>query len=317
MLAPMVGSFIGASHQVSWRWVEWITLIMSACVLVLILLLQPETYAPILLSWKAQEVRKITGDSRFRSELEIRHKSFPQTMKTSLYRPFFILFTEPIIMLIALYLMVVYIIMFTFLNSFTFIYTEVHGFSQGKTGLCFLGIVVGLCLCSLFVPFTYKRYKRKTEELKKEMEARGEKAPARVPPEERLILAMIGAPALPISLFWMAWTAYPSISPWSCIIASVFSGFGILAIFISSYQYVIDVYKLKAASALASVTLLRYTVAGGMVIVSIPMFKNMGVHWALTLMACLSTLLTVVPYAFYIWGPKIRLMSKNSAAKPL
>lgn len=36
----------------------------------------------------------------------------------------------------------------------------------------------------------------------------------RLPPEFRLWYAMFGAPAIPISLFWMGWTAYPHISIW-------------------------------------------------------------------------------------------------------
>jgi hypothetical protein len=93
---------------------------------------------------------------------------------------------------------------------------------------------------------------------------------ARLPPEKRLWFAMFGAPAVPISLFWMGWTNYPSISYWSGLISSVMFGYGILCIFISSYQYIIDSYEMYAASALASLTLIRYVAAGGMVEVGIP-----------------------------------------------
>ena len=48
-------------------------------------------------------------------------------------------------------------------------------------------------------------------------------------------------------------------------------GYGILCIFISTYQYVIDSYEMYAASALASLTLIRYVAAGGMVEVGIPL----------------------------------------------
>jgi hypothetical protein len=48
---------------------------------------------------------------------------------------------------------------------------------------------------------------------------------------------------------------------------------GILCVFISSYQYIIDSYETFAASALASVTLIRYMAAGGMVVVGIPFYE--------------------------------------------
>jgi hypothetical protein len=68
----------------------------------------------------------------------------------------------------------------------------------------------------------------------------------------------------------MGWTNYKSVSYWNALVASVLFGYGILCIFISSYQYIIDSYEMYAASALASLTLIRYVAAGGMVEVGIP-----------------------------------------------
>lgn len=80
---------------------------------------------------------------------------------------------------------------------------------------------------------------------------------------------MYGAPAVPISLFWMGWTDDANISIWSPLAASVLFGYGILCVFISSYQYVIDSYEIYSASALASMTLIRYVAAGGMTVVGV------------------------------------------------
>ena len=85
------------------------TLIISAVVLGIIVFLQPETFPPILLKWKAQHLRELTGDERYCAELEIRSETFMQRLGTALYRPFLLTATEPIIILIALYLTVVYI----------------------------------------------------------------------------------------------------------------------------------------------------------------------------------------------------------------
>lgn len=108
----------------------------------------------------------------------------------------------------------------------------------------------------------------------------------------------------------MGWTAYPNVSIWSPIIASVFFGFGILCVFISSYQYIIDSYEIYSASALAFVTLSRYVVAGAMVVVGVPFYENLGVHYTLTILGCLSALLVPLPYVFYFYGPWIRSRSK-------
>jgi hypothetical protein len=44
-----------------------------------------------------------------------------------------------------------------------------------------------------------------------------------------------GSIAIPVSLFWMAWTSRPDISIWSPLGASVLFGYGILCIFITRY----------------------------------------------------------------------------------
>lgn len=303
VFGPIIGGFVGESSLVSWRWCEWITLIISGLVLSLVIFLQPETYAAILLKWKATHLRQLTGDDRYKAEIEIQDVSFPKRLGTSLYRPFVLTFSEPIIILIALYLTVIYIILFTFLNGYTFVFTETYGFSEGITGLVFIGIAIGLCLASLLVPFIYKWAKDDLAKIK-------EQGGTRLPPEFRLWFAMFGAPAIPISMFWMGWTDYSWISYWSPLGASVLFGYGILCVFISSYQYIIDSYESYSASALASVTLIRYVAAGGMVEVAIPFYRNLGVHWTLTILGALSALLVPVPYLFYKFGTQIRRRSK-------
>ena len=306
IFGPVVGGFVGESSLVSWQWTEWITLIISGLVLFLVIAFQPETYAPILLKWKAAHLRELTGDDRYRAEVEIQNETFMSRLGTALYRPFLLTFGEPIIILIALYLTVIYIILFTFLNGYDFVFAQTYGFSEGITGLLFLGIGIGLCLASALAPFIYYLAKKNLAKIK-------ENGGTRLPPEFRLVFGMFGAPAIPISMFWMGWTAYPSISFWSPLAASVLFGYGILCVFISSYQYIIDSYEVYAASALASTTFIRYVACGGMVEVAIPFYKNLGVHWTLTILGVLSALMVPVPYAFYAYGKKIRARSKYAA----
>lgn len=299
---PVPGGWIGQSPLISWRWVEWITLIFSGLVLAIVFFFQPETYQPVLLKWKAQHLRRLTGDKRYRAAIEVRQTTFLYRLGHALYRPFLLLFHEPIIILVALYLTVIYIILFTFLTGYTFIFTDTYHFSQGLTGVCFVGISIGIFLAGLLIPLAMKLLKR---DLARALE-RGQNRP---PPETRLYFAMFGAPAIPASLFWMGWTTRPSISPWSPLVSSLLFGYGIVCVFISSYQYVIDSYEEYAASALASVTLVRYVTAGAMIEVSLPFYKNLGVAWTLTILGALSALLVPVPYVFFKFGPAIRKRS--------
>lgn len=307
-LAPMVGSFIGQSSQVTWRWTEWSTLLMAALVTGSIFLFVPETYGPVLLGWKAKHLREITGDQRFRAEFELRQSSLGIRLLHSCSRPFNLFFREIMVALFTMYLVVVYIVLFGFLTGYEFIFGETYGFSQGSVGLMFIGMNVGFLVAFAMVPHIYFAYKKRL------MNA-VENGHEGLPPEERLWFAMYGAPWLPISLFWMGWTSYSSISYWSPLIASVAFGFSVQGIFISTYQYLIDTYELFAASALVSATFFRYIAAGVMVIVSIPMYKNLGVHWSLTLLGCISILMTPVPFVFYKYGHVIRQWNRKQPGK--
>ena len=160
----------------------------------------------------------------------------------------------------------------------------------------------------MLIPLVVNNYKHALEDKEKA----NPEVPARLPPERRLIFAIIVAPFLPIGLFWMGWTAYPSVSIWSPIVAGVPVGFAIIGIFISTYQYLIDAFEKYAASALVGATFIRYLACGGMIPVSIPFYENLGVHWTLSILGIISALMVPVPYIFYIFGARIRKSSKHA-----
>ncbi|KAK6835243.1 hypothetical protein RU639_002340 [Aspergillus parasiticus] len=300
---PMIGQIMGSYIPVTlgWRWLEWIMLIMGGAVLVLVLLLQPETYGNLILFWKASILRKETGDERYRAPMEMKRESLGQRLKLSVYRPFAMFYSELIIILVSLYLTIIYIILFTFLEGYTYIFGEIYGISEGLTSICWAGMLVGILLVSCVVPVVYnwtaKAYSREK--------------PSAIAPEMRLWYTMLGgALAVPISLFWMGWTSNPSISIWSPLIASVFFGFGITTIFIVSYMYLIDAYDTYSASALGFLVFTRYVVAGGVTVAGGPIYRALGVQYTLTILGSVSAVMTLVPYLLYIYGPRIRKKSK-------
>ncbi|PYH92310.1 MFS general substrate transporter [Aspergillus ellipticus CBS 707.79] len=332
VLGPVIASYMGEG-TLSWRWTNWIILILSGLIFALILLLQPETYGPLLLKWKARHLRHLTGDDRYRSPMDLQKTALFSRIGNACLRQFALTVSEPIILLIALYMTVIYIVLFTFFDGYTYIFTDVHNLSQGLTNIVWVAMYVGISLSGLFVPVVYIWTKREFTEAasatasrsaSSEMVAEADvDANANAPekptdekpkhvarPENRLWFAMLGAPGIPIGLFWMGWTDYSSISIWSPILASTLFGFGTICVFISSYMYVIDAYDIYAASALGFMTVSRYCAAGGMTVVGIPFYSNMGVHYTLTILGAISALMTPVPYVFYRYGPVIRGWSK-------
>lgn len=65
------------------------------------------------------------------------------------------------------------------------------------------------------------------------------------------------------SLFWFAWTSYPSVHWIVPIIASSLFGAGIYIVILGVLNYVVDSYQTYSASALAGVILIRNLVGAG------------------------------------------------------
>lgn len=202
----MIASYIGVTGVLSWRWAEWIILITDGLVIALVIALMSETLAPRLLLYKAHNFRTLTGDKRFMTEAEADGKSVTEILKLNFTRPFLLAF-EPIVFLFTLYLTIIYIVLFTFLDGYPFIFGEVYGVGQGLANVCFLGLFVGISLSMVTVPLVYSI-------TKKQLARDGDDGTGKVINQEmRLIFAMIGAPLIPIGLFWMGWTNYVSDLP--------------------------------------------------------------------------------------------------------
>jgi MFS family permease len=235
VLGPLIASYMGQG-TLSWRWTNWIMLIMSGLVMALIVLLQPETYGPLLLKWKAKHYRKLTGDHRYRSEMDMQKIALFSRITNACTRQFTLTVHEPIILFIALYMTVIYIVLFTFFDGYPFIFEEVYGVSQGITNVIWIAMYVGIALASLWVPVVYSWTKKEfaavsaspmtegssegnateTESSSPDDESTRKSHPTR--PENRLWFAMLGAPLIPIGLFWMGWTDYVRTNPPTSIV---------------------------------------------------------------------------------------------------
>lgn len=268
-----------------------------------------------MLTWKAISLRKAIGDDRFKSAHEQQESLWPR-LKKNLTRPFIFFTKEPIVIFLGLYLTLIYVLVFTFLDGFKFIFTDTYGFSTGLQGTAFVAIAIGVILQTTMTPIFQQQYLAKLheEESKQNIDSSsGSDEKAVVAPEIRLIPAIICAPLFPASLFWLGWTNNPSITVWSDLVAAGLFGFSLMGIFTASYQYILDSYETNAASALSSITFLRYAVAGGMVIAGQPMYQGLGVRYTMTLMGGVGTLLVPVPLLFWKYGEKIR--GKSQFAK--
>lgn len=229
----------------------------------------------------------MTGQDKHKSELDL-STSISRRFKTALLRALHMLTREPIVLLLGGWLVIEYIVVFGFLQGFNTIFGDTYNFSRGLIGTSFVAIGVGTILWTLGIPFYYHFYKRRVAALhahqptpqtqRKSMKAASTPGASLPDPEYRLWSALLAAPAFPISLFWLGWTNYTSISPWCDLGSVVLLGFSWAGIYVTVYQYILDVYGIYAGSALAIITCARYLASGAINLVSRPMYANLGVH---------------------------------------
>lgn len=103
LLAPFIGGFITESY-LGWRWTEYISGIMGFTAFTLLLFFMEETYPPVVLINKAAELRRRTKNWGIHAKQEEIEVDFKELMAKNVSRPMRILFTEPIVLLITIYM---------------------------------------------------------------------------------------------------------------------------------------------------------------------------------------------------------------------
>lgn len=301
-LGPIVGGFLGETE--GWRWVEGLMAIFTGVLWIIGSLTIPETYAPVLLRKRADALTKKTGKV-FKSKIEVDRgkQSLVEAFKIALSRPWILLFKEPIVLLLSIYMAIIYGTLYMMFAAFPIVFQQNRGWSEGIGGLAFLGVAVGMIAAVIYTVPDNNRYKRAEE-------AGIAKGEIGAPPEARLPPAMIGSVCIPIGLFIFAWTNYPSIHWIVCIIFTAPFGFGMVLVFLSIMNYLIDAYTIYAASVLAANSVLRSCFGAVFPLFTTYMYDGLGIHWASSIPAFLALACVPFPFLFYKYGPTIRRKCK-------
>ncbi|KAG2411644.1 hypothetical protein HFD88_009200 [Aspergillus terreus] len=297
--APFVGGFIAIS-SLGWRWIMYISTIMVFLGFLLVLFFLDETYAPVILVRKAATLRRQTrnwGIHAKQDEVEVELK---ELLRNNFGRPIKMLITEPILLLVSLYISFIYGLIYALLGAYPVVFQGVYGMNMGVGGLAFVGLILGELLGGVFILMLQGSYARK-------LAANGD----RPIPEWRLPPAIVGAVAFTGGMFWFGWTGYTSSIHWIAPMASgLLTGFGIFCIFLQCFNYIVDCYPTLAASTIAANTILRSAIGCSFPLFSKQMMENLGVQWAGTMLGCIAAIMIPIPVGFMMYGPWLRGKSK-------
>ncbi|KXT01494.1 hypothetical protein AC578_4537 [Pseudocercospora eumusae] len=296
-LGPVVSGFLQVTKD--WRWTFYVLLWMGAGTLALMLTL-PETFGPVVLTNKARRIRraKVSGFENVRSPAEASEQTPKDVFRITLTRPWIILF-DPISFLIAIYLSIVYALLYMLFTIYPIVFQQMRGWNAGVGALPLIGTICGAFLAGVIVFYESTLGKKK-------MLAGIERTP-----EDRMPLAMIGGVLFPICMFWFGWAGNYNAVPWIVpTLAGVFLSTGIVLIFVSYLNYLTDTYLMYAASASAANTICRSVFGAVAPLFTAQMFHALGVGPAASLIGGVGCLLAPIPFLFYKYGKGIREKSK-------
>jgi hypothetical protein len=177
-----------------------------------------ETYHPVLLSRKAEALRKSQNNNKYHSASEVARasKTLSQALLASLYVPFQLLFLDPMILALSTYTSLIQGILYLFFGAFPLVFGQNHGFNLWQIGLTFIGLMIGNVIACFCNPLWHKNWMGLIQKNKQRH------GPEYKPePELRLPPAMVGAAMVTASLFWFAFTTYSSVHWIVPIIATI------------------------------------------------------------------------------------------------
>jgi multidrug resistance protein len=311
LLGPAVGPIVGAwvAEKSTWRWMFWATSIVNLFILVLGFWKLHETYAPYILHKKAKMIRKQTGDNRYRAEGEGEvDQPIWKKIVATMGRSFGMLFTQPIVQVLAVYMAFSYGILYLALSTFPELYMKHYHESVGVSGLNYislgLGFFIGAPLCGKSGDKIYQKLKAK--------DPRGQGKP-----EFRMVLVIPFSFLVPIGLLTYGWSAQAHTHWIVPNIGSFIFGIGTIAAFQCVTTYLVDTYARFAASAVAAVTILRSLAGFGFPLFAPAMYNALGYGWGNTVLALAAIGIgTPVPILLWLFGEKLRKKSSLASKGP-
>ncbi|CZR59550.1 related to FLR1-Putative H+ antiporter regulated by yAP-1 and involved in multidrug resistance [Phialocephala subalpina] len=298
-LGPMISGFSVTAK--GWRWSLWEILWLSGPVFIFWFFFLPETSADTILLYRARRLRKMTNNSNLQSNSEIkrRHLTFRQIAADAIIKPFEIMFKDPAVLFTNVYTALIYGIYYSFFEAFALVYGPIYGFNLGLTGVAFLTVIIGALItgtcfvCLLhFVVIPQMKVKGPGKQ------------------EDVLMPSLIMVIGPPIGLFLFGWTARSSVH-WiaSLVGIAIYSG-SVFIVTLGIFTYIPMSYPPYAASLFAGNDICRSLMAFGAVLYGRPLYMNLGIGPASSLLAGLSFLGVIGIWLLFFFGENLRKRSK-------
>ncbi|UZP33800.1 hypothetical protein NXS19_001616 [Fusarium pseudograminearum] len=243
----------------------WDLLFRGATIFLMFLI--PETHSPTILTQKSKRARQ-SGIKEYKhvvTEGEADAPGLAHVYKLALTRPWILMF-DLISFLCSIYTCIVFTLQFMLFSIYPIVFRDMRGWNAGVSQLPLLGQVVGAVLGTIVIFVDSERRRSK--------DAAGKV----LLPEDRLLMAMFGGVAFPITMFWLAWSANYNTVPWIVpTLAGTFLSAALMLVYVAIINYLTDTYASYAASVIAANTVARSAGSAAAPLFTTQMFTALGV----------------------------------------
>lgn len=125
-------------------------------------------------------------------------------------------------------------------------------------------------------------------------------------PEHRLLPMILGSITLPLGLFLYGWTLAARIQWIVPLIGTAIVGFSMLLAVLPTENYLVDVYELHGASAVAAGVILRAIFGAVFPLAGPPLYQSLGLGWGNSVFAFIAIAFIPALVLLMLYGERIR-----------
>jgi MFS family permease len=137
VVGPIIGGFI--AQRAGWRWVYWVLLMACGVLSLGFFIVSKETNAAVLVRQKTNRMIKETGRTDLKSAYDAnkspRDLQLKHVLATGIARPFKMIFSSPILPMLALYMSFVFGLVYLIFTTVSGLFIQQYGWSPELCGL--------------------------------------------------------------------------------------------------------------------------------------------------------------------------------------
>ncbi|RAK78864.1 MFS general substrate transporter [Aspergillus fijiensis CBS 313.89] len=298
VVGPIVGSYLG--ERAGWRWVFRLPTLLSGALGLLILIVYRETYKLTILKCKAAALQHNPRTNTHHTTASP-PRTTANTNNLILLRPLTLLTHSPTLLLATLHLSLIYGLTYLIMTTIAPVFQDTYAFSEGASGLAFLGLCLGFTLGALLCSLLLDRY------ITRRRSSPSPSSHASASPEQRLPPLFLACVLTSGGLFLFGWSVHYRIHYLVPIVGTAMVGLGLAATSITVQTYVVNSFGVCAVSAISALMVVRNVTAAVLPLAGPPLFRAVGHGWGETVLAGVGLLVVPVPGVLMRFGGRWKM----------